>query len=72
MKAIDKLLVFMQQHRLTSVDYATYDRARRLYDNNPVREREWVEILAESKIDQRIIVRRGVFGTSVEAVSLSA
>ena len=62
----------MQQHRLTSVDYATYDRARRLYDHNPVRQREWIEVLAESKTDQRIVVRRGVFGTSVEAVSLSA
>ena len=72
MKAIDKLLVFMQQYRLTSVDYATYDRARRLYDHNPVRQREWIEVLAESKTDQRIVVRRGVFGTSVEAVSLSA
>ncbi|MCT3317560.1 MULTISPECIES: hypothetical protein [Lacticaseibacillus] len=72
MKAIDKLLVFMQQHRLTSIDYATYDRARRLYDHNPVRQREWIEVLAESKTDQRIVVRRGVFGTSVEAVSLSA
>lgn len=72
MKAINQLLVFMQQHRLTSVDYATYDRARRLYDHNPVRQREWIEVLAESKTDQRIVVRRGVFGTSVEAVSLSA
>ncbi len=25
MKAIDKLLEFMQRHQLTSVDYATYD-----------------------------------------------
>ncbi|QXJ69397.1 hypothetical protein [Lacticaseibacillus paracasei] len=72
MKAIDKLLVFMQQHRLTSVDYATYDRARRLYDHNPVRQHEWIEVLAESKTDQRIVERRGVLGTSVEAVSLSA
>ncbi len=52
MRAIDKLLLFMQRHRLTSVDYATYDRARRLYDYNPVRQREWIEILAESKTDQ--------------------
>ena len=72
MKAIDKLLVFMQPHQLTSVDYATYDRARRLYEHNPVRQREWTEILAESKTDQRIVVRRGVLGTSVKAVSLGA
>ncbi|EKQ12693.1 hypothetical protein ABC639_08720 [Lacticaseibacillus paracasei] len=72
MKAIDKLLEFMQRHQLTSVDYATYDRARRLYDHNPVRHREWIDILAESKTDQRIVVRRGVLGTSLEAVSLSA
>lgn len=72
MKAIDKLLVFMQQHQLTSVDYATYDRARRLYEHNPVGQREWTEILAESKTDQRIVVRRGVLGTSVKAVSLGA
>lgn len=55
MKAIDKLLVFMQQHRLTSIDYATYDRARRLYDHDPVRQREWIKISAESKTDQRIV-----------------
>ena len=72
MKAIDKLLEFMQRHQLTSVDYATYDRVRRLYDHNPVRHREWIDILAESKTDQRIVVRRGVLGTSLEAVSLSA
>ena len=72
MKAIDKLLVFMQQHGLTSIDYATYERARRLYDHDPVRQREWIEILAESKTDQRIVVRRGVLGTSVKAVSLGA
>jgi len=72
MKAIDKLLEFMQRHQLTSVDYATYDRARRLYDHNPVRQREWIDILAESKTDQRIVVRRGVLGTSLEAASLSA
>ncbi|OFP99645.1 hypothetical protein HMPREF2965_02310 [Lactobacillus sp. HMSC075D02] len=72
MKAIDKLLEFMQRHQLTSVDYATYDRARRLYDHNPVRHREWIDILAESKTDQRIVVRRGVLGTSLEAASLSA
>lgn len=72
MKAIDKLLEFMQRHQLTSVDYATYDRARRLYDHNPVRHREWIDIFAESKTDQRIVVRRGVLGTSLEAASLSA
>lgn len=72
MKAIDKLLEFMQRHQLTSVDYATYNRARRLYDHNPVRHREWIDILAESKTDQRIVVRRGVLGTSLEAASLSA
>lgn len=72
MKAIDKLLVFMQQHRLTSIDYATYDRVRRLYDHDPVRQREWIEILAESKTDQRIVVRHGVLGSSVKAVSLGA
>lgn len=72
MKAIDKLLEFMQRHQLTSVDYATYDRARRLYDHNPVRHREWIDILAESKTDRRIVVRRGVLGTSLEAASLSA
>lgn len=72
MKAIDKLLEFMQRHQLTSVDYATYDRARRLYDHNPVRHREWIDILAESKTDQRIVVRRGVLGTSLEAARLSA
>lgn len=70
MKAIDQLLVFMQQHRLTSIDYATYDR--RLYDHDPVRQREWIEILAESKTDQRIVVRHGVLGSSVKAVSLGA
>lgn len=72
MKAIDKLLVFMQQHRLTGIDYATYDRARRLYDHDPVRQREWIEILAESKTDQRIVLRHGVLGSSVKAVSLGA
>lgn len=72
MKAIDKLLEFMQRHQLTSVDYATYNRVRRLYDHNPVRHREWIDILAESKTDQRIVVRRGVLGTSLEAASLSA
>lgn len=72
MKAIDQLLVFMQQHRLTSIDYATYEWARRLYDHDPVRQREWIEILAESKTDQRIVVRHGVLGSSVKAVSLGA
>ena len=52
MKAIDQLLVFMQQHRLTSIYYATYDRARRLYDHD--------------------LVRHGVLGSSVKAVSLGA
>ena len=68
MKAIDKLLEFMQRHQLTSVDYATYDRARRLYDHNPVRHREWIDIVAESKTDHRVKVRRIAKGTVVEAV----
>ena len=72
MRAVDMLLTFMGQHQLNSIDFATYDRARRLYDQDPVRQREWIEILAESKTDQRIVVRRGVLGTSVKAVSLGA
>lgn len=72
MKAIDQLLVFMQRHQLTSIDYATYDRARRLYEHNPVRQREWIEIMAESKTDHRIVVRYGILGASVEAVNMSA
>ena len=72
MRAVDRLLNFMGQHQMNSIDFATYDRARRLYDQDPVRQREWIEILAESKTDQRIVVRRGVLGTSVKAVSLGA
>lgn len=72
MRAVDRLLNFMGQHQMNSIDFSTYDRARRLYDQDPVRQREWIEILAESKTDQRIVVRRGVLGTSVKAVSLGA
>ena len=72
MRAVDRLLNFMGQHQMSSIDFATYDRARRLYEHDPVRQCEWLNVIAESKTDQRIVVRRGVLGTSVEAVSLSA
>ncbi|MBB1168307.1 hypothetical protein [Lacticaseibacillus paracasei] len=72
MRAVDRLLNFMGQHHMSSIDFATYDRARHLYEHDPVRQCEWLNVIAESKTDQRIVVRRGVLGTSVEAVSLSA
>lgn len=72
MRAVDRLLNFMGQHQMNAIDFAAYDRARRLYEHDPVRQCEWLNVIAESKTDQRIVVRRGVLGTSVEAVSLSA
>lgn len=72
MRAIDQLLDFMRRHQLTAVDFASYDRARRLYEHNPVRQREWIEILAESKTDNRITVRRFADGTLVEAAKAYA
>ncbi|MBG1272219.1 hypothetical protein FND55_00825 [Lactobacillus paracasei subsp. paracasei] len=59
MRAVDRLLNFMGQHQMNSIDFATYDRARRLYEHDPVRQCEWLNVLAESKTDQRIVVRRG-------------
>lgn len=72
MRAIDQLLDFMRRYQLTSLDFATYDRARRLYEHNPVRQREWIEILAESKTDTRIKLYRDATGTRVEAVKAYA
>lgn len=72
MRAVDQLLDFMRRQQLTAVDFNSYDRARRLYEHNPVRQREWIEILAESKTDTRIKLYRDVTGTRVEAVKAYA
>ncbi|NVO89267.1 hypothetical protein HWN39_12365 [Lactobacillus rhamnosus] len=68
MRAVDRLLNFMGQHQMNSIDFATYDRARRLYEHDPVRQSEWLNVLAESKTDNRVEVRRDAMETVVEAV----
>lgn len=68
MRAVDRLLNFMGQHQMNSIDFATYDRARRLYEHDPVRQGEWLNVLAESKTDRRVKVRRDAMETVVEAV----
>lgn len=68
MRAVDRLLNFMGQHQMNSIDFATYDRARRLYEHDPVRQSEWLNVLAESKTDHRVKVRRDAMETVVEAV----
>lgn len=68
MRAVDRLLNFMGQHQMNSIDFATYDRARRLYEHDPVRQSEWLNVLAESKTDRRVKVRRDAMETVVEAV----
>ena len=68
MRAVDRLLNFMGQHQMNSIDFATYDRARRLYEHDPVRQSEWLIVLAESKTDHRVKVRRDAMETVVEAV----
>jgi hypothetical protein len=68
MRAVDRLLNFMGQHQMNAIDFATYDRARRLYEQDPVRQSEWLNVLAESKTDHRVKVRRITMGTVVEAV----
>lgn len=68
MRAVDRLLNFMSQHQMNSIDFATCDRARRLYEQDPVRQSEWLNVLAESKTDHRVKVRRIAMGTVVEAV----
>ena len=68
MRAVDRLLNFMGQHQINSIDFATYDRARRLYEHDPVRQSEWLNVLAESKTDRRVKVRRDAMETVVEAV----
>lgn len=68
MRAVDRLLNFMGQHQMNSIDFATYDRARRLYEHDPVRQSEWLNVLAESKTDRRVKVRRDAMETVVQAV----
>ena len=68
MRAVDRLLNFMGQHQMNSIDFATHDRARRLYEHDPVRQSEWLNVLAESKTDRRVKVRRDAMETVVEAV----
>lgn len=72
LKAIDNLLIFMQRHQLARTNHTTYDCARWIYENNPVRTCEWIEIMAESKTDRRIVVWHDMVETTVEAVSLNA
>ena len=68
MRAVDRLLNFMGQHQMNAIDFAAYDRARRLYEHDPVRQSEWLNVLAESKTDHRVKVRRDATETVVEAV----
>ena len=68
MRAVDRLLNFMGQHQMNSIDFATHDRARRLYEHDPVRQSEWLNVLAESKTDHRVKVPRDATETVVEAV----
>lgn len=51
---VGRLVTFMQRNQLNTIAFDTYDRMRRIMEDDPVRAKEWLTVVSCCGSDHRL------------------
>lgn len=51
---VGRLVTFMQRNQLNTIAFDTYDRMRRIMEDDPVRAKEWLTVVSCCRSDHRL------------------